>query len=70
MFQSWQLEAERLHKENPLEYPDDNHKPEMAIALTPFQALCGFRPKHEIVDFLRRKFSMMLSLLNFIVQIC
>lgn len=23
-------------------YKDDNHKPEMTIALTPFDALCGF----------------------------
>jgi mannose-6-phosphate isomerase len=25
-------------------YRDDNHKPEMILALTPFEALCGFRP--------------------------
>ncbi len=25
-------------------YRDDNHKPEMIYALTPFEALCGFRP--------------------------
>ncbi|MBT2584626.1 mannose-6-phosphate isomerase, class I [Arthrobacter sp. ISL-95] len=25
-------------------YRDDNHKPEMIFALTPFKALCGFRP--------------------------
>ncbi|MEJ1191643.1 mannose-6-phosphate isomerase, class I [Pseudarthrobacter sp. NPDC055928] len=25
-------------------YRDDNHKPEMVFALTPFEALCGFRP--------------------------
>ncbi|MFK0007226.1 mannose-6-phosphate isomerase, class I [Paenarthrobacter sp. NPDC090520] len=25
-------------------YKDDNHKPEMIYALTPFRALCGFRP--------------------------
>lgn len=28
-------------------YRDDNHKPEMIFALTPFQALCGFRPAAE-----------------------
>lgn len=50
-----QKAAERLHKENPKEYPDSNHKPEMAIALTPFEALCGFRPKKEIVENLRCK---------------
>lgn len=31
---------------------DDNHKPEMAIALTPFEGLCGFRPLAEITHFL------------------
>lgn len=31
-----------LHKEQPLVYKDDNHKPEMALALTKFEALCGF----------------------------
>jgi mannose-6-phosphate isomerase len=31
---------------------DANHKPEMAIALTPFTALCGFRPLHEIGAYL------------------
>ena len=28
-------------------YRDDNHKPEMIFALTPFEALCGFRPAAE-----------------------
>jgi mannose-6-phosphate isomerase len=28
-------------------YRDDNHKPEMILALTPFEALCGFRPAPE-----------------------
>ena len=28
---------------------DPNHKPEMALALTPFRALCGFRPLREIL---------------------
>jgi mannose-6-phosphate isomerase len=31
---------------------DDNHKPEMAIAITPFDGLCGFRPLAEITHFL------------------
>jgi mannose-6-phosphate isomerase len=41
-------EAERLHAERPDMYKDPNHKPEVAIALTPFLALCGFRPFREI----------------------
>ncbi|KAL4786368.1 mannose-6-phosphate isomerase [Aspergillus varians] len=45
--------AERLHTRDPQNYPDDNHKPEMTIAITPFEGLCGFRPLAEIVHFLR-----------------
>ncbi|XP_068226659.1 mannose-6-phosphate isomerase [Palaemon carinicauda] len=41
--------AEELHQSRPEVYKDPNHKPEMAIALTPFQALCGFRPEKEII---------------------
>ncbi|XP_057332376.1 mannose-6-phosphate isomerase [Microplitis mediator] len=40
--------AAELHKLFPAIYKDPNHKPELAIALTPFQALCGFRPTQEI----------------------
>jgi mannose-6-phosphate isomerase len=28
-------------------YRDPQHKPEMIVALTPFEGLCGFRPPHE-----------------------
>ncbi|XP_056455594.1 mannose-6-phosphate isomerase [Gadus chalcogrammus] len=45
--------AARLHAQFPEHYPDDNHKPEMAIALTHFQGLCGFRPVEEILGFLK-----------------
>lgn len=44
-------EAEILHKTHPDLYKDPNHKPELAIALTPFKALCGFRPYLEIYQF-------------------
>ena len=44
--------AEQLHKKDSKNYPDDNHKPEMAIAITPFDGLCGFRPLAEISHFL------------------
>jgi mannose-6-phosphate isomerase len=40
--------AQILHSNDPKNYPDSNHKPEMLIALTKFQALCGFRPCEEI----------------------
>ncbi|GFS36868.1 mannose-6-phosphate isomerase, type I [Actinidia rufa] len=34
--------AVTLHKMRPDVFKDDNHKPEMALALTEFEALCGF----------------------------
>ncbi|MFG2760639.1 mannose-6-phosphate isomerase, class I [Streptomyces wuyuanensis] len=33
-------------------YKDDNHKPELVCALTPFDGLCGFRPPAEAADFI------------------
>ncbi|KXX75937.1 Mannose-6-phosphate isomerase [Madurella mycetomatis] len=45
--------AEQLHARDPRNYPDDNHKPEMTIAITPFEGFCGFRPLEEIVHFLQ-----------------
>ncbi|CAD6994907.1 unnamed protein product [Ceratitis capitata] len=45
-------EAKLLHMKEPKIYKDPNHKPEMAIALTPFVGLCGFRPLPEIRDIL------------------
>lgn len=44
--------AEQLHAKDSKNYPDDNHKPEMTIAVTPFEGLCGFRPLKEIAFFL------------------
>lgn len=35
-------QAERLHKKDPKNYPDQNHKPEIAVALDRLQALAGF----------------------------
>uniref|UniRef100_A0A1A8EQH4 Mannose-6-phosphate isomerase n=2 Tax=Nothobranchius korthausae TaxID=1143690 RepID=A0A1A8EQH4_9TELE len=46
--------AAHLHAQFPEHYPDNNHKPEMAIALTRFQGLCGFRPVVEILSFLQQ----------------
>lgn len=37
---------------------DDNHKPEMTIAVTPFDGFCGFRPLKEIVHFLENVLSL------------
>ncbi|CAF0859481.1 unnamed protein product [Didymodactylos carnosus] len=46
--------ARELHEKNPKEYPDDNHKPEMAIALTHFECLCAFRQYKEINYYLKK----------------
>eukprot|EP00049_Salpingoeca_infusionum_P002546 m.57935 g.57935 ORF g.57935 m.57935 type:complete len:425 (-) comp11642_c0_seq2:112-1386(-) len=45
------VHAEELHARDPEHYPDDNHKPELAVALTDFVGLCGFRPLAEIAAF-------------------
>ena len=34
--------AKKLHIQDPNVYKDANHKPEMALAITEFEALCGF----------------------------
>ncbi|KAI3956854.1 hypothetical protein MKX01_000888 [Papaver californicum] len=44
--------AKVLHESNPDDYRDDNHKPEMALAITPFEALCGFITLQELKDVL------------------
>ncbi|XP_020578777.1 mannose-6-phosphate isomerase 2-like [Phalaenopsis equestris] len=41
-----------LHKTHPELYKDPNHKPEMAIALSEFKALCGFVSVKELKDVL------------------
>mmetsp|Transcript_22482 Transcript_22482/g.47342 ORF Transcript_22482/g.47342 Transcript_22482/m.47342 type:complete len:533 (-) Transcript_22482:429-2027(-) len=46
--------AQKLHLENPANYVDDNHKPELAVALTPFEAMCGFRRLEEIAILIKK----------------
>ncbi|OPZ27142.1 MAG: Mannose-6-phosphate isomerase [Lentisphaerae bacterium ADurb.BinA184] len=46
--------AARLHRRDPANYPDDQHKPEIAIGLTGMTALCQFRPADETVTELAR----------------
>ena len=41
--------AKELNQRYPEIYKDDNHKPEISIALSEFEALCNFRPYEEIV---------------------
>ncbi|KAF8386050.1 hypothetical protein PRIPAC_75192 [Pristionchus pacificus] len=43
-------QAVRLHARDPVNYPDEHHKPELAYALTQFELLCGFRPAKEMLE--------------------
>lgn len=42
-----------LHGKDPKNYPDSNHKPEMAIAITDFEVLCDFRCHQQILKFIK-----------------
>ena len=46
--------AAELHDKDPEHYPDSNHKPEMAIALSPFKAFSNFAPADTIIANLSR----------------
>ncbi|CAG8535970.1 17530_t:CDS:2 [Acaulospora colombiana] len=46
--------GKKLFEKFPNLYKDPNHKPEMAVAITRFEALCGFRPLEEILSFLSK----------------
>ena len=45
-------QAEVLHAKDPEHYPDNNHKPEIAIALDDLTALIGFRTIAEMLELL------------------
>lgn len=47
--------SSKKHKEDPESFQDGNHKPEIALALTEFEAFCGFKPTEAIVDVLSHK---------------
>lgn len=40
--------ATRLHHENPEKFADDNHKPEIAVALGKFEVFAGWKPNNDI----------------------
>lgn len=56
-----QKHAEELNKKFPEIYQDPNHKPEMALALTDFEGMCGFRPLNEIQSFIKGERLTMLN---------
>ncbi|KAH7323035.1 RmlC-like cupin domain-containing protein [Stachybotrys elegans] len=47
--------AARLHAQNPEKFPDANHKPEIALAVSRFEAFCGFKPLTDIAEALSLK---------------
>lgn len=47
-------QAETLHARDPEHYPDDNHKPEIAVALDELTALVGFKPFSKLTETLTR----------------
>ncbi|KAI1724407.1 phosphomannose isomerase type I domain-containing protein [Ditylenchus destructor] len=50
LFKVLSEQAKELHARDPKNYPDDNHKPELAIAISEFELLCGFRLPHQILS--------------------
>ena len=58
--------AKELFENFPNIYKDPNHKPEMAVALTPFQALSGFRS----VDDIKSKITVFPELKGFLSETC
>lgn len=47
-------QAVELHARDPEHYPDENHKPEIAVAVDFLTALIGFKPPEECADVLDR----------------
>ncbi|KAL2206932.1 mannose-6-phosphate isomerase [Sarocladium strictum] len=45
--------ASKMHKENPDDFTDPNHKPEIALALGEFEAFCGFKPLDDVARLLK-----------------
>ncbi|MGD0611287.1 MAG: mannose-6-phosphate isomerase, class I [Anaerolineales bacterium] len=44
------VQAKILHGQDPINYPDENHKPEIAIALDSLTAFLGFKDYDQLVD--------------------
>ena len=57
-------QAEALHAKDPANYPDANHKPEIAIALEELRALAGVRDLKQIVA-LMNEFPELRTFVNF-----
>lgn len=53
----------QLHEKYPDIYKDANHKPEMVIAITPFECMCGFRTISEITNYMK-EFPELAAVIN------
>lgn len=45
--------SKKLHEENPQQFTDPNHKPEIAIAITQFEAFAGWKPLERVETMLK-----------------
>ncbi|KAJ9609779.1 hypothetical protein H2200_006107 [Cladophialophora chaetospira] len=45
--------SEKLHEEDPEKFSDPNHKPEIAVALSKFEAFVGFKPNADVQELMR-----------------
>ena len=45
--------AAQLHEKKPDQFTDPNHKPEIALALSDFEAFCGFKPTEHVGTLMR-----------------
>lgn len=43
----------KLHEKDPQNFTDPNHKPEIALALSKFEAFCGFKPREQIASLVK-----------------
>ena len=56
--------AKFLHAKDPVNYPDDNHKPEIAIAIDNLELIVGIKPFDEFIKTIKR-FPELESILSF-----
>ncbi|KIW76803.1 hypothetical protein Z517_09247 [Fonsecaea pedrosoi CBS 271.37] len=45
--------SEKVHKDNPDQFPDPNHKPEIAVPPSRFEAFIGFKPLVDIQELIK-----------------
>lgn len=49
-----QVQAQELHRKDPVHYPDGNHKPEIALCLSELETLYEFEKQHALTQFLEK----------------